>query len=75
MSIHISPTRYKLQSIASGKIFDDTGWLLDAPGEIQPGLIRAIYEKKQLELKGRDYGIYTFADWLPVKKTLIGSYA
>jgi len=75
MTQSISPTRYRLQSVASGKIFDDTGWLLDAPGETQPGLIRAIYEKKQLELKGRDYGIYTFADWLPVKKTLIGSYA
>lgn len=75
MSVQISPTKYRLQSVASGKVFDDTGWLLDAPGENQPGLIRAVYEKKQLELKGPDYGIYTFADWLPVKKTLIGSYA
>jgi len=75
MTVQITPTRYRLQSVASGKVFDDTGWLLDAPGESEPGLIRAIYEKKQLELKGPDYGIYTFADWLPVKKTLIGSYA
>ncbi len=75
MSLQLSPTLYRLQSIASGKIFDDTGWLLDAPGENQPGLIRTIYEKKQLELKGPEYGIYTFADWLPVRKTLIGSYA
>jgi len=75
MSVQITPTRYRLQSVASGKIFNDTGWLLDAPGENEPGLIRAIYEKKQLELKGPDYGIYTFADWLPVKKTLIGSFA
>jgi cysteate synthase len=75
MTVQITPTRYRLQSVASGKIFNDTGWLLDAPGESEPGLIRAIYEKKQLELKGPDYGIYTFADWLPVKKTLIGSYA
>jgi len=75
MSIKITPTHYELQSIASGKVFKDSGWLLDAPGESQPGLIRALYEKKQLELKGPEYGIYTFADWLPIQKTLKGSFA
>ena len=75
MSIYISPTKYKLQSIASGNIFNDAGWLLDAPGESHPGLIRALYEKKQLQLKGKEYGIYTFADWLPIQKTLKGSFA
>jgi len=75
MSIHISPTKYELQSIASGKVFKDSGWLLDAPGESHPGLIRTLYEKKQLQLKGKEYGIYTFADWLPIQKTLKGSFA
>ena len=75
MSEQISPTQYKLQSIATDALFDDSGWLLDAPGENQPGLIRAIYKKKQLELKGKDCGIYTFADWLPIKRTLKGSHA
>lgn len=74
MSVQISPTRYQLQSVATQHIFDDTGWLLDAPGENKPGLIRALYEKKQLELRGKDYGIYTFADWLPVQRVLKGSY-
>jgi len=75
MSFQISPTRYQLQSVATQHIFDDTGWLLDAPGEKQPGLIRALYEKKKLSLRGKDYGIYTFADWLPIQKTLKGSFA
>ena len=75
MSELFSPTQYKLQSIASGKIFNDSGWLLDAPDESQSGLIRAIYKKKQLELKGNNFGIYTFADWLHINKTLKGSYA
>ena len=69
------PTKYKLQSVATGNIFDDSGWLLDAPGEEKPSLIRAIYEKKQLHLKGVDAGLYTFADWLPIKRTLQGSSA
>ena len=71
----VPKTKYQLQSIASGKTFEDTGWLLDAPDETQAGLIRAIYEKQQLQTKGTEYGIYTFADWLPIHRTLEGSYA
>ncbi len=67
-------TDYILQSISSGKTFKDTGWLLDAPGEDKPGLIRAIYNKKQLEVKDGE-GFYKFADWLPVKDYLKGSSA
>ena len=66
---------YKLQSLATGTIFEDTGWSLDAPGETIPGLIRAIYKQKQLILKGPEHGIYNFADWLPIHRTLEGSSA
>ena len=75
MTPTIPTTKYRLQSVASGNIFNDTGWLLDAPGEDKPGLIRAVYENKQLHPKGPEYGLYTFADWLPVNKSLQGSYA
>jgi len=75
MTPPIQPTNYRLQSVASGILFDDTGWLLDAPGETKPGLIRAVYKNKQLRLKGDEFGLYTFADWLPVNRSLKGSYA
>ncbi|MBI9036168.1 MAG: cysteate synthase [Bacteroidales bacterium] len=68
-------TNYHLQSIATGKTFEDSGWMLDAPGEEQPTLIRAIYEKKQIDIKDNTYGIYKFADWLPIHKLLEGSSA
>ena len=71
----IPKTKYLLKSIASGKIFEDSGWLLDAPGEEEPGLIRALYDQKQLHLKGKETGLYTFADWLPINRTLKGSFA
>ncbi len=71
----IKKTGYKLQSIASGNIFDDRGWTLDAPGENTPTLIRAIYNDKQLELLDESFGLYKFANWLPVQRTLKGSYA
>ncbi|MCD4679199.1 MAG: cysteate synthase [Bacteroidales bacterium] len=67
---NIPQTNYLLKSLSTGNIFEDSGWILEAPGEDKPTLIRAIYEKQQLELKDDSYGIYKFADWLPVKKML-----
>jgi len=75
MNTPFTPTAYKLQSLASGNIFDDTGWLLDAPGETVPALVRAIYEKKQLTLRDKSLGFYQFADWLPIQRMLQGSSA
>lgn len=71
----MSKTDYVLQSVATGNTFNDTGWLLDPRGEDAPTLIRAIYEKRQLEVKEAHHGIYRFADWLPIEKTLKGSSA
>jgi len=75
MNNSIPETEYKLMSVATGKVFPDTGWVLAAPGEDEPGLVRAVYSIKQLELKDDSYGNYKFADWLPIGKTLVGSYA
>ncbi|MDE7101326.1 MAG: cysteate synthase, partial [Bacteroidales bacterium] len=71
----ITPTSYRLQTVATGRIFDDNGWVLDDPQCDQPSLVRAVYEKKQLEPLGLEYGIYRFADWLPVRRMLQGSCA
>jgi len=71
----MAKTDYILQSIVSGKTFEDTGWLLEAPGEEKPGLIRAIYQNKQLTVKDDSFGFYKFADWLPVDEFLEGSSA
>ena len=70
-----NPTRYTLKCVATEREFEDTGWLLDDPECKTPSLVRANYEKKQLELKSDDYGLYKFCDWLPVKRMLQGSSA
>lgn len=75
MSETFTKTGYRLQSVKTGKIFDDNGWTLDAPGENDPTLIRALYEKQQLEVKDSSRGLYKFADWLPVGRMLKGSSA
>ena len=68
-------TSYKLMCVATNHEFEDTGWLLEDSEATEPSLIRAIYENKQLNLKGDEFGFYTFCDWLPVKRMLKGSAA
>jgi cysteate synthase len=73
MSSTFTKTNYQLKSIKTGKIFDDSGWMLDAPEETEPTLIRTVYEKKQLDVKDESWGLYKFADWLPISRMLQGS--
>lgn len=75
MNTDFTKTNYRLQSVNTGKIFDENGWILDAPGETEPTLIRALYEKTQLDVKNSSWGLYQFADWLPIGRVLHGSSA
>lgn len=69
------PTQYTLQCVATGREFEDTGWVLDDKECKSPSLVRAIYAKKQIEVRDNSYGIYKFADWLPISRMLEGSCA
>lgn len=71
----IEETNYQLESLLTGKLYEDTGWMLEGPEDTQPALIRANYGKVKLDVKDESYGIYKFADWMPVKKMLKGSSA
>ena len=66
---------YKLQNVATGRLFDDTGWLLADSEYNTPALIRAIYDKKQIGIGDASEGIYRFAEWLPITRTLKNSSA
>ena len=68
-------TKYKMTCVATGREFDDTGWILDDAEYKGPSLVRANYEAKKLEVKPESYGLYKFCDWLPVKRMLQGSSA
>jgi len=68
-------TRYQLESACCGTIFEDEGWALECPRGDGAALIRARYEQEQLELWDDLPGIYRFAPWLPVCRTLEGSGA
>jgi len=66
-------THYKLQNVASGRIFDDTGWLLSDPLDSKPSLIRAIYEKKKFHTKKDSLDFFKYSDWLPINRVLKNS--
>ena len=59
-------------NVADGRIFDDQGWTLDDPQGEKPSLVRAIYEQKQLRVGDDRLGLYKFADWMPIQRTLEG---
>lgn len=72
---NFKPTAYTLSCVATGREFNDQGWTLDDPQCGEPSLIRAHYAARQLNLRGEEYGIYRFADWLPIRRMLKGSHA
>lgn len=73
--MNFKPTEYLLENCLTHRQFEDTGWLMADPQDPAGALIRAVYAKKQIDIKDRSCGIYRFADWLPVSRTLKGSCA
>lgn len=67
------PTKYELETVATGRRFEDAGWSLADPQCQEPSLVRAVYEKKQIAFGPEERGIYQFADWMPVRWMLKGS--
>ena len=66
-----TPTQYQLQTVATGRVFDDDGWTLDDKQCDQLSMVRPIYEKKQLNVREEAcLGLYRYADWLPIKTML-----
>lgn len=66
-----TPTKYQLQTVATGRVFSDEGWTLDDKQCDKPSMVRPVYEKKQLTVReGEGLGLYRYADWLPIKKML-----
>ncbi len=68
-------TKYHLQSLCCGEQLEDRNWELNCPNNEKPGLLRAIYDSKQLLVDDTLPGLYKFSSWLPICKTLKGSGA
>ena len=62
-------------NVATGRIFDDEGWTLADPESPEPSLVRAVYANTKFTPREDLSGIYRYADWLPIRRTLKHSCA
>lgn len=62
-------------NVATGRIFDDGGWTLADPQGDGPSLVRAVYEQKNFTPREDLNGLYRYAEWMPVRRTLKRSCA
>jgi len=69
------PTKYSLVNVKTGRVFEDEGWTLNDPEGGDPSLIRAVYENKEFHPCEHLDGIYRYANWMPIKRTLRKSSA
>ncbi|MBP5566808.1 MAG: cysteate synthase [Bacteroidales bacterium] len=68
-------TKYKLMNVGTGRIFEDRGWTLADPEATSPSLVRAVYENKKFTPRDDLNGLYRYAEWMPIKRTLKHSCA
>ena len=62
-------------NVATGRVFDDAGWMMGDPEGGSPSLVRAVYGNKQFTPRSDLDGIYRYAEWMPIRRTLRKSCA
>ena len=73
--IKFKPTAYKLETVKTGRVFEDAGWTLADPECDSPSLVRAVYDNPRFTPREDLKGIYRYAEWMPVRRTLKKSCA
>lgn len=69
------PIKYKLVTVGTGRKSEDTGWVLSDPESGAPSLVRAIYDNERFSPDDSLDGLYRYACWLPIQRTLRHSSA
>lgn len=64
-----------METLCCNKEVDDSTYPLGCPDCTSPAFLRARYGAKKLRVKGDEFGLYRFSDWLPVKRMFQGSGA
>lgn len=73
--MRFKPTTYHLVNVATGREFEDKGWTLSDPNGGEPALVRAVYDNQRFTPRDDLDGIYRYAEWLPIRRTLKNSCA
>ena len=69
------PTKYKLVNVGTGRVFEDEGWTIADSEATSPSLVRAVYENTKFTTREDLKGLYRYAEWLPIVRTLRHSHA
>ena len=69
------PTEYTLLTVGTGKVSEDTGWVLADPEDPSPSLVRALYDNRFFTPDNSLDGLYRYACWMPIQRTLRHSSA
>lgn len=69
------PTVYHLINVRTGREFEDKGWTLSDPLGGEPSLVRAVYANRKFVPDDTQEGLYRYAGWMPVRRTLKNSCA
>ena len=69
------PTEYTLLTVGTGKVSEDTGWVLADLEAPSPSLVRAIYGNRFFTPDSSLDGLYRYACWMPIQRTLKHSSA
>ena len=73
--MRFEPTKYGLINVATGRLLEDEGWTMSDPQSPEPSLVRAVYDNREFTVRKELDGIYRYANWMPIKRTLRHSCA
>jgi len=73
--MRFEPTKYGLINVATGRLLEDEGWTMSDPQSPEPSLVRALYDNREFTVRKELDGIYRYANWMPIKRTLRHSCA
>ncbi len=73
--LKFKPTEYKLMNVATGRVFEDRGWMLSDPEGDSPSLVRAVYANRKFTPRSDLRGLYRYAEWMPLQRVLKHSHA
>ena len=73
--MRFEPTKYGLINVATGRLLEDEGWTMSDPQSPEPSLVRAVYDNRVFTVRKELDGIYRYANWMPIKRTLKHSCA
>lgn len=68
--MNFEPTTYTLKCVHCGREYTEDNHRLGCDEDHGPALVRASYEKKQLEVREDAQGMFRFGDWLPLRRPI-----